>query len=147
LSWAQTHENQYEGRSGQLTSTNRKLKSETAALKETAEKLQDDIDWLLSSIKEQEELTKKLVAEKRASEAETKLVFEVLEAENQALTARTRQLEAVLKGMEASASYRITAPLRKLRDRMFPDNTLRRRFYATCLRMCGSVLRATHSKS
>jgi FkbM family methyltransferase len=124
--------------------------AQRAVLKADMEKLQDDIDWLLRSIKGHEELTKQLAAEKRASEAETKLVFEALEEQKRAsstLEAEKLALEAVLKGVEGSASYRITAPLRKLRDRMFPDNTLRRRFYATCLQMCGSVLRAIHPKS
>ena len=146
LSWTQTHGNQHEDRIRQFTAPNRKLESETAVLKETIEKLQDDIDWLLSSIKEHEEFTKRLAAEKRASEAETKLVFEVLEAEKRALRVRTEELEAVLKGVEESVSYRMTAPLRKLRDRLAPDNTLRRKLYATLLRMCGPILRAVRLK-
>jgi precorrin-6B methylase 2 len=102
--------------------------SETASLQETIKKLEDDIDWLLNSIKEHEE---------RARQAESKGTLQALQAEKRALEARAMQLEAVLKGVEKSVSYRVTAPLRRLRDWVAPDASFRRKLYSRTLRMFG----------
>jgi len=92
--------------------------SETASLQEIIKKLEDDIDWLLGAIREHEEHAKQLAA------------LEELEA-------KARELEAMLKRVERSVSYRLTGPLRRLRDCLAPDRTFRRRLYASILRRFG----------
>jgi FkbM family methyltransferase len=75
------------------------------------DKLQDDIDWLLTSIRVSEERESK--ARQMAADAQ----------------AKTRQVEAVLRGVERSTTWRVLNAWRAVRDRGLPAGTGRRRVY------------------
>jgi precorrin-6B methylase 2 len=87
-----------------------RLLQQNAALKQLTDKLQDDIDWLLTSTKTQEEVSARITAEKR-------------------------EVEALLGAVQNSASWRLLNKWRKLRNWLAPENSLHRRLYDSVLRM------------
>lgn len=92
-----------------------KLHGENASLKESVDSLQrdldklhDDLDWLLGSVKAHEEESAELAAAKR-------------------------DLATILRQIQGSASWRMLNKWRKLRNSLAPENSWHRRLYDSVL--------------
>jgi FkbM family methyltransferase len=84
------------------------LNQDRDALKQSIEKLQSDIDWLLESIKAHEQESAELAAAKR-------------------------HLENILQQIHSSASWRMLNQWRKFRNRVAPEQSWHRRLYDSIL--------------
>jgi hypothetical protein len=84
------------------------LNQDKDALKQSIEKLQSDIDWLLESIKAHEQESAELAAAKR-------------------------HLENILREIQSSASWRMLNQWRKFRNRLAPEDSWQRRLYDSIL--------------
>jgi FkbM family methyltransferase len=87
---------------------NASLRESVDSLQHDRDKLHDDLDWLLSSIKAHEEQSAVLAAAKR-------------------------DLETVLSQIQGSASWRTLNKWRKLRNSLAPENSWHRRLYDSVL--------------
>jgi FkbM family methyltransferase len=85
------------------------LLKENTDLKQQSERLQDDVNWLLDSLKTHEEETARLISEKR-------------------------ELDVLWWQVQNSASWRMLNRWRRLRNRLAPEGSWHRRFYESVLR-------------
>jgi FkbM family methyltransferase len=105
LGWTQGERGRLCSERNDLQYQRDQLLSENTSLKQNVEKLQNDTDWLLDSIK---------VHEEQAAEK--------------------RRLEALWEGVENSASWRLLNKWRKVRNLLAPENSWHRRLYDSLLR-------------
>jgi FkbM family methyltransferase len=92
------------GQRNELRSQNYELQRQRDELRMGMNKLQDDIDWLLESIKTHEQ-------------------------ESHQLKAQNQRLNEIWASVETSASWRILNVWRNVRDRLLPEDSLFGRFY------------------
>jgi len=104
------------------------LLGENTALKQNVEKLQDDTDWLLDSIKTHEQESARLTAETAR------------------LAAEKAELETIWEAVQNSASWRVLNKWRKVRNRLVPANSFRGKLYHSVIGpLRGSPPRESHS--
>lgn len=96
-------------RNGELQQQRDQLLTENATLRQNVNKLQDDTDWLLESIKTHEEESTGLAVEKQ-------------------------NLEALWGQVQNSASWRMLNKWRRVRNLLAPENSWHRRLYDSLLR-------------
>jgi FkbM family methyltransferase len=114
----QDQRDRLQDQSDRLQDQRDRLVTDNTALKQNVEKLQDDNDWLLDSIKTHEQESARLAAETAR-----------LAAEIARLDSEKGQLQTTWEAVQNSASWRLLNKWREVRDRLLPPNSFQAKLY------------------